>query len=241
MSDVKRPAAKERSPYSSPVRESGARQTRQAILTAARSLILAEGYGAASVSRIAEAAGVARPTVTAVFGSKPALMNVLVDEALAGDDEPGPVAQRPWFQPVWDARTLEQLTEAYAQACTLIGSRTALIFDSLGRATESSAELAALWDTINGNRRLGAAMVVRHGISTGALDTGALDTGALDAGALGADAAVEPLVDALWVLNDPALYRSLVLACGWAENTYTRWLARQMYASLVSPPVPDQK
>lgn len=212
-----------RAPYTSAVRESGARQTRRAILSAARTLIVAEGYAGASVTRIAEAAGVARPTVTAVFGSKPALMKVLVDEALAGDDEPVPVAQRPWFRPVWDARTLEELTDAYAGVCTLIGSRTALIFEALGRAADSSAELADLWRTTSGNRRLGAAMTVRHGCSVGAIDADS-------------DADREGYVDALWIHNDPALYRSLVLTCGWSDEEYARWLAHQMMASLARRP-----
>lgn len=220
MSDVKSESGKPRARYSSPVRESGARQTRRAILEAARDLILTEGYAAASVSRIADVAGVARPTVTAVFGSKPALMKVLVDEALAGDDEPVPVRERPWFQPVWDARSIEDLAEAYAGVCTLIGSRTALIFEALGRAADSSADLAALWKNIAANRRSGAAMVVRHGLSTGALDPN------ID---------VEGCTDALWVHNDPALYRALVLTCGWTEESYKRWLTRQMETSLAEP------
>lgn len=226
MDDVKTKTKKPRgrAPYTSAVRESGARQTRQAILAAARTLILAEGYAAASVSRIADAAGVARPTVTAVFGSKPALMKVLVDEALAGDDEPVPVAQRPWFQPVWESSTLEELTDAYAGVCTLIGSRTALIFEALGRAADSSPELASLWATMTGNRRLGAAMVVRHGRSLGVIGSVA-----------DADAEQDLYVDALWIHNDPTLYRSLVLTCGWSEKAYTRWLARQMRASLDHP------
>lgn len=221
MEDVKSRGAGNRAPYTSAVRESGARQTRQAILNAARELILSEGYAPASVSRIADAAGVARPTVTAVFGSKPALMKVLVDEALAGDDEPVPVAERPWFQPVWNAATLAELADAYAGVCTLIGSRTALIFEALGRAADASEDLAALWRSMVGNRRLGAAMVVRHALSIGALES--------------ADD-VEMYVDALWVHNDPALYRSLVLTCGWKEGNYRRWLGRQMYTSLAEPP-----
>ncbi|GAC1369951.1 MAG: hypothetical protein NVSMB43_05010 [Pseudarthrobacter sp.] len=46
------------------------------------------------------------------------------------------------------------------------------------------------------NRRLGAAMVVRHGLSIGAMSP---------------DGDTNSYVDALWVHNDPALYRSLVL------------------------------
>lgn len=221
MREVKSNETSARAPYSSSLREAGARRTRQAILAAARTLILAEGYAGASVSRIAEAAGVARPTVTAVFGSKPALMKALVDEALAGDDEPVPVAERAWFRPVWDARTPEDMTAAYARVCTIIGSRTALVFEALGRAADSSPELASLWRSMSDNRRSGAAMVVEHGRSVGVIAV---------------DADPEPCVDALWVHNDPALYRALVLTRGWDEDDYALWLAGQMRASLARLP-----
>jgi hypothetical protein len=40
-------------------------------------------------------------------------------------------------------------------------------------------------------------------------------------------------VDALWVLNDPALYGSLVRDREWPEDQYRRWLATQMQAALL--------
>lgn len=78
---------------------------------------------------VAAEAGVARPTVFAAFGSKAALLRQVLDQALAGDDEPVPVAQRPWFQPVWDATAPPEVVDAYAAVCTLIGARAARIFD----------------------------------------------------------------------------------------------------------------
>lgn len=74
---------------------------------------------------VARAAGVARPTVFAAFGSKAALLRQVLDEALAGDDEPVPVAHRPWFRPVWEAREPAAVLEAYAGVCTLIAGRAA--------------------------------------------------------------------------------------------------------------------
>jgi AcrR family transcriptional regulator len=65
--------------YQSPVRDEGARQTRQAILAAARELFVAQGYAATSLAEIAGAADVARPTVFAAFGSKPAILRQLLD------------------------------------------------------------------------------------------------------------------------------------------------------------------
>lgn len=202
--------------YNSTLRDEGANRTRRAILFAARQMILEDGYAAASLSRIAAAAGVARPTVTATFGSKPALLKTLVDEALAGDDEPIAVAERPWFSPVLQSTAVDELSRAYPAVCSLIGARTEAIFEVLRRAADSSAELASLWDQVERNRRLGAAMVVRH---------------AVDIGALTAPFA-ERAIDALWVYNNPALYRSLVITCGWSTADFERWLSRQIAANL---------
>lgn len=204
--------------YNSAIRDEGANRTRRAILSAARRLILEDGYAAASLSRIAATANVARPTVTATFGSKPALLRALVDEALAGDDEPIPVAERPWFRPVLQSTSVDELAQAYAAACALIGARTEAIFEVLRRAADSSPELAALWDQVERNRRLGAAMVVRH---------------AVDIGALTAPFA-ERAIDAVWVCNSPALYRSLVVTCGWSTPDFESWLSRQIAANLVN-------
>ena len=140
MVQVKESAEPERGArtYVSPVRAAAARQTRQAILAAAAHLFVTGGYEAASLRQIADVAGVARPTVTAVFGSKAAILKAALDEALAGDDESVPVAQRPWFRPVLDARTRTELVRAYAAVCGLIGQRAATLE---GQVAEIAATL----------------------------------------------------------------------------------------------------
>src|SRR6266542_154294 len=56
--------------YDAPRRREGAAQTRQRILEAARRVFVARGYVAATVGALAAEAGVAVPTLYAVFGSK---------------------------------------------------------------------------------------------------------------------------------------------------------------------------
>jgi AcrR family transcriptional regulator len=216
MSSVKGRAPRRR--YESPVRQENARRTRQAIVAAASDLFTARGYAATSLAEVAAAAGVARPTVFAAFGSKPALLRQVLDQALAGDDEPVAVADRPWFQPVWDAPTQEGVLGAYARVCTLIGGRAAQIFEAVRRAADSSPEVDALWNTLQGNRRAGARMVVQHLQSLGPLGPG------LNAGRA---------TDLLWVFNDPAHYNALVLQCGWPESVFTDWLSSQMRHALL--------
>src|SRR5262245_5178069 len=88
-----RPSDRGRRRYESPLRDQQARQTRQAIVAAANRLFVGRGYAATSLADIAREAAVARPTVFSAFGSKAALLREVVDQALAGDDEPVPVSE----------------------------------------------------------------------------------------------------------------------------------------------------
>ncbi|NES12374.1 MULTISPECIES: TetR family transcriptional regulator [Micromonospora] len=210
---------KQTRPYRSAVREESARRTRRAVVRAAGELFTARGYAATSLADVAAAAGVARPTVFAAFGSKAALLRQVLDEALAGDDEPVPVADRPWFRPVWDAPTQGAVLDAYAGVCTLIGARAAVAFETVRRAADEAPEVAELWESLLRNRRAGARMVVERLTSLdGPLRT-APDT--------------ERAVDELWFLNDPAHYAALVQRCGWAEESFREWLATRMREALL--------
>lgn len=209
----------ERRRYRSAVREDAARRTRRAIVLAAGSLFRERGYGGTSLSDVAAAAGVARPTVTAAFGSKPRLLQEVVNQALAGDDEPVPVADRSWFRPVWEAKTPQELLAAYALVSTVIGARAARLFEVVRRASDTSTDVADLWESIQRNRRAGARMVVDQLRSLGAVDRWPGD---------------ERAVDALWVFNDPAHYSALVEQCHWSERDFTEWLAARMQNALLS-------
>jgi AcrR family transcriptional regulator len=217
VDDVKR--SDQPRPYRSLVRQEGARRTRRAIVVAAGQLFEQRGYGGTSLSEVAAAAGVARPTVTAAFGSKPALLREVVNEALAGDDEPVPVADRPWFRPVMDAQTHHDLLVAYAQVCTLIGARAARVFEVVRRAADASPDIADLWNTTQRNRRAGAGIVVKQLRSLGPVDGWPGD---------------EQAVDVVWLFNDPAHYDTLVLQCGWQEPHFTAWVTARLQDALTN-------
>src|SRR5260370_9093982 len=70
--------------YYSLVRQRQADETRARIAAAARQLILNEGYEVATIEAIAREAGVATPTVYAVFGSKRRILTELIDRAAFG-------------------------------------------------------------------------------------------------------------------------------------------------------------
>ena len=199
--------------YRSPLREENARRTRQAVVTAATRLFVERGYAATSLADIAAAAAVARPTAFAAFGAKPALLRAVIDQALAGDDEPVPVAERPWFRPVWEAATPGAAVDAYAHVCKLINGRAARLMEVARRAADEGPEISELWETLQRNRRAGAAMVVRHLATLSPVPD---------------DLETERATDIVWIFNDPVHYDALVHQRGWTEDDYAAWTADQM-------------
>jgi AcrR family transcriptional regulator len=216
MTDVN--GAKPRRRYQSPLRADGARRTQQAIVAAASQLFIERGYASTSLDDIATAAGVARPTVFAAFGSKAAILRQVLDQALAGDDAPVVVADRPWFRPVWDATTPAGVLDAYADVCLVIARRAAPLFEAVRRATDDSPEAAELWIELQNNRRAGASMIIKRVRKLGGL-----------APALSPQTAT----DILWIFNDPAHYTALVSQRRWTERAFRQWLVGTIRAALL--------
>jgi len=202
--------------YASARRDESALQTRRAIAAAAAVRFVRDGYAATSLADVARDAGCARPTVFAVFGSKSALMKQVLDEALAGDDEPGLVSERSWFQPVWTARTPEEVCAAYADVCLVIGSRAAPAFEAVRRAVDADPEVRALWDSLLANRRAGAQMIVDRVATISGRRRGRQ---------------FDRAVDRVWFLNDPAHYTAFVDVCGWTDGAFRDWLEQGLLAA----------
>lgn len=72
-------SGEEKRPYHSHVRQRQAEETRRRILVAARELFGSRGYAATTLEAIAELAEVSPKTVTAVFGSKLALLAEVIN------------------------------------------------------------------------------------------------------------------------------------------------------------------
>ena len=84
---------------------------------AAHDLFVERGYGATTIADIAEAAGVSVPTVYAGFGTKADLLRRAIEVAMAGDDDPIPVADRPTHQWVVATDDGPEMLRRYAVAC----------------------------------------------------------------------------------------------------------------------------
>ena len=85
---------KTRRPYVSPRHAELRRQTRRAVIGAARRLFADRGYSATTIEALADEAGVAVQTVYAAFGNKRSVLWALLETAVAGDDEQRTMLER---------------------------------------------------------------------------------------------------------------------------------------------------
>ena len=171
------------------------------------------------MSEIASRADVSIKTVEAVFGTKAALLKVVVDVAIAGDDEPVALLDRPTMQQLRDETDLGRFLGLYAGLVTDISGRLAPLVSVVEQAAQTDPEIAELWSTMGGNRLYGARHV---------------------AGLLEAKATIWPdmegdrAADILFLFNDPLVYRTLVTERGWTREEFRSWLAGSYHDLLVS-------
>ncbi|HEX2318289.1 MAG TPA: helix-turn-helix domain-containing protein [Streptosporangiaceae bacterium] len=212
MTDVKAPASGGR-------RQRRARQTRQRILEAAADLFIAQGYAATTMQQIAERADVAWQTVYAVFGTKAGVLSAVFDVAVAGDDEPVPVAERPFVQAIRAAAEPREKAAIFARHLRESAARTADIMSVIDAAAATDPDVSELWRTLVGQGMRGMTLAA---------------TGFRDQGVLRPDLTVARAADILWLYVGPWAYRVLVTERGWTLDEYEQWLATTLYMQLMA-------
>jgi AcrR family transcriptional regulator len=214
-------AVKKRS-YRSPLRERQAAESRGAVLSAARELFLAQGYGSTTVEQVARRAGVSKSAVFAAVGNKQTLLKTVRDVALAGDEDPVPVRDRPSAQRARAATGIRATLDEIAVHIAAVHERSAPVDEVLrGAAATGEPELRDLWTAALEQRRTGAGLMVDLLASKGRLRPG-----------LGRAAAV----DILSLFMAPDTHTWLVTRCGWSTDDYAHWLR----ASLATQLLPDE-
>lgn len=208
--------------YRQDARERQARERRLAVIAAATRLFVERGYGATTVDAIAAEAGVARATVFAVVGGKPALMRAAYDVAVAGGDERGSRTRDVWHAQLTAARTGEEVVASYVDVLADVHARLAPVYESLRSAATTDAELAELLTEVDAARLVGARRIIEGIEQRGA--------------ALRPGLSVEEAADILWTLGDPSLYRRLRASRGWDAARYHAWLTDLLQRELLAAP-----
>jgi AcrR family transcriptional regulator len=198
--------------YYSLVRSKQADETRARIASAARKLILSHGFEAATIEAIAREAGVAVPTVYAVFGSKRRILTELVERAAFG----------PVFQKL--ISEAEALTDPEARL-RVVARIARQVYDGerseselLRKARVVLPELAAREEERNCGRYEAHCVTVGHLARAGRLNP------AIN---------VQEARDILWAFTARDLYRLLVVERKWTPLRYEQWLADALVDALM--------
>ena len=204
-------------PYDSSGRRQQARANRRRIVAAATDLFVEQGYTATTITAVAAAADVAPQTVYAAFGTKAALLGEAVGVAMAGDDEPVAIFDRPDAQAVLAAPSPAAAAAGFASASTRLLSRAGRLMHAADAAADADPELDAL--RRNGHRmRLADMQRVAKAFDR---------AGFLRPGLSAALAA-----DVLWAMASPDAYRAFTVHRGWTAARYERWLAESIEHTL---------
>jgi AcrR family transcriptional regulator len=192
------------------------RRTQARIIQAATELFVARGYNATTVEDIAGRADVVAQTVYHAFGSKPKLLAAVLDARIAGDDEPIPVAARPWVESLAEAPGAATAIGVMAAASAAIFARVAPVYDVL-RGAASDGEVAALLESNRRGRRQ---------------DQRRLAEILSDSGHLNPDLDVLAAADVLYALANEDVFLLLTVDCGWDIDRYRAWLTAVLQEQL---------
>jgi AcrR family transcriptional regulator len=197
-------AKKTKRGYDASRRRASSDERRGRILQTARNLFGHYGYGATSIERIAGEAGVAVPTVYAMYRSKRAMLFALLDQADAQADVAGLL--RDLHATAGDPRT--QLRRLVSFTCRFYGKAGDIVEIARGAGC-TNEDLLALWQEGEERRLRGQRPL-----------TDAWDR----AGVLPKSHTAKEALDILWAMTGADHYRLFVVDRKWSAARYEAWL-----------------
>jgi AcrR family transcriptional regulator len=204
--------------YNSPLREQQAERTRERILHAARKTFGEKGYGATTMTDVAGAAGVAEPTVRAVFKTKPNLVEHLLRLAIRGSDDEVQLQMREDFQRMLAAGDPATLLDRLSEVAESVHRRAWDVMEIVRGAAASDPAIAELHE-----QRQRARLANQRTVASRLQELGALPHGT----------SVDTAADLLWLYTSPEIYRMLVVDRGWSAKRYREWF-RSAVESILS-------
>jgi AcrR family transcriptional regulator len=205
--------------YTSTLRSEQTEVARSRILAAAGKLFVDRGYLGTTLAAIAAEAGVSVQTVYNVIGGKAAVLKAVYDVALAGDDEPVPMVERPIYRAIAEAPGAAECLALYAGVVRQIAERTTpLVRMARVQAATGDQDLVDYLKTLDtelgfGSRYMAGLLAERFGLRAG-----------LD---------VEAASDVIWSLNGSDLAHRLVNEREWGWDRYETWLASALLDLLI--------
>ncbi len=208
--------------YSAPRRAEQAAATRAAIIDAAGALFVERGFAATTMAAIAERARVTAKSVY-TLADKAQLLLLAVDRAIAGDDAPEALLDRPDMRGMLDGPDAGAVIDAAARqgAPTLI--RLYPVYRVFEQAAAADPAVAGHWREYQRRRRADAARVVDAVRAVAPLRPGLTP---------------ERATDTLWATLTWHPVALLVEERGWTQADVAAWLRDVLTAVRLGPEAP---
>ena len=202
--------------YDATTRRAQAESRREAILAAARDLMLRDGYAATTIGSIATAAAVSAETIYKAFAGKPGLVRALYHKP-----SKGPVASQPSSAPTGfekrppatnsspDGQSWHREVAPHVAPLAIL-LRDAAVLDPGARSLVEEMEHARLLRMRNNARALRATGDVRPGLSQ------------------------RDIADTLYAVSSSEMFELLVMRRGWSSKRFARF-QRQAIGALLIP------
>lgn len=142
-------------------------------------------------------------------GGKLELLKLGLDWAIAGDDEPLAMADRPEIATLFARADAAGIITDWTRIQVAIGTRVAGLFEALTVAAGLDPAAKELLHHMQGARREGTAHLAVHLDAVGTLRDGL---------------SLDEVADLLWLTSDPVLYLRLVGRRGWTVERFEAWL-----------------
>ena len=186
------------------------RRARAAVLAAAHTKLVDDGYVATSIAGISAAAGVPATTVYRLFSTKLGILEAVIDVAIAGDDADVPVASRADVERALAESDPRARITGFVAVTTSINRRISAIYPVLMNAADADPDAAVFLDELTTQRQRGQGILANSLATTGSLRTTVDERHA---------------ADIIHTLMSPEVYRMLVLERRWPPERYADWLA----------------
>jgi len=189
------------------------------VIDAASRLFVERGYATTTMRAIAAAAGVSIPTVELLFGTKAQLLHVVLDLAIAGDDEPIPMLSRAWADDAQSQDDVGGFLSAVAEVLWEAQLRSAGIMLAAYEAATADPDIHLLVADRELQRERTAGWIVDGVLGRASLRVG-LDRAAA--------------IETVWMLMDPVVFGRLTRHRGWSPERYATWFADSVAQLLVA-------
>jgi AcrR family transcriptional regulator len=200
-------------------RQAKADETRRRILEAARKQFMERGYSGATAKSIAAEAGVAAPTIYAIFKNKKKLLVSLMNVSPAtGVEDHIPMLERTSVQAVSEEHDQRHQLQMLARVVAANLNQVAAISETMKDAAKVELDFDRILQKLNKQRLEHMSFAVQQIAANGPFRKKVNDDYALNT---------------VWTLTSPEAFLLLTRDRGWSKEEYAEWLADLLIRALL--------